>query len=154
MTQGMGNTHVAAGSTIDYSFCPPTSGDHYNSAGQGPIRRDFYGPESEVRPGGWVHNLEHGWVVLAYRGGEGGPTQDELTRMRAFFESAPFSTYPNSCPSVPNKVIVMRMDQMSSRFAMLAWYRALLMDEFDAEAALPFYQQWVDSPQAPEPGVC
>ncbi|MBA2570901.1 MAG: DUF3105 domain-containing protein [Chloroflexi bacterium] len=154
MTQDLGRTHFPPGTTIDYSFCPPTSGNHFQVGPQAPIRRDFYGPDSQVRPGSWVHNLEHGYVVLAYRGGEGGATQDELAAMRAFFESAPASTYPNSCPSVPNKVLPVRFDDMSTRFALLAWDRALLVDEFEAEAALTFYEQWVDSAQAPEAGSC
>ncbi len=146
--------HVTGGSTIEYAYCPPTSGDHYNAAGQGPIRREFYGPESERAPGGWVHNLEHGWVVLAYRGGEGqAPSEDVLAEMRTFFENAPASTVAGPCAS-PNKVLVVRFDEMETPFAMLAWDRALMMDAFDPEQALTFYEQWVDSELAPEPGSC
>lgn len=150
----LGNTHVSPGSTIDYAYCPPGSGDHYSAAGQGPLRREFYGPASEPRPGGWVHNLEHGWVVLAYRGGEGQePTEAELAQMRTFFEDAPPSSFAGPCAS-PNKVMVLRFDEMDTDFAMLAWDRALMMDSFDPEQALTFYEQWVDSEQAAERGAC
>ena len=149
----LGGEHVATGSTIEYGYCPPTSGDHYNAAGQGPIRREFYGPGSERAPGGWVHNLEHGYIVVAYRGGEGeGPTEEELAQMRTFFEDAPESTNPSPCP--PNKVLVVRFDEMDTRFAVLAWDRALLMDTFDPGQALTFYEQWVDNPELAEAGIC
>ena len=149
----LGQGHVAGGSAIDYAYCPPTSGDHYNAAGQGPIRRQFFGPESQPRPGGWLHNVEHGYVVLAYRGGDGqAPSEDVLAQMRTFFETAPASTFEAPCP--PNKLIVVRFDEMATPFAMLAWDRALMMDSFDAEQALTFYEQWVDSQQAPERGLC
>lgn len=151
----LGTEHVAGGSNIRYAYCPPTSGDHYNAAGQGPIRREFYGPETERAPGGWIHNLEHGYVVLAYRGGEGqAPSEEVLSQMRDFFENAPASTFPNSCPSVPNKVLVVRFDEMETPFAMLAWDRALMMDTFDPEQALTFYEQWVDDEALPEAGAC
>ncbi len=152
----LGTEHVATGSTIEYAYCPPTSGNHYNAAGQGPIRREFYGPESERAPSGWVHNLEHGWVVLAYRGGEGqAPSEEVLGQMRTFFESAPPSDFAGPCQS-PNKVIVLRFDAMDTPFAMLAWDRALMMDTFDQEQALAFYEQWVDSELVPETerGLC
>lgn len=149
----LGQGHVAGGSTIDYAYCPPTSGDHYNTAGQGPIRRQFFGPESEPRPGGWLHNLEHGYIVLAYRGGEGqAPSEEVLGQMRTLFETAPQSNVEAACP--PNKLIVVRFDEMDTPFAMLAWDRALMMDSFDPEQALAFYEQWVDSAQAPERGLC
>ena len=69
-----------------------------------------------VVPGNWVHNLEHGWIVVAYRDPEGadGPTADELAAMRTFFETAPASTGTTSA-ACPNKVIVVRFDDMASR---------------------------------------
>jgi hypothetical protein len=149
----MGQAHVPVGSTTEYAFCPPTSGEHYNVQGQGPIRRDFYPPETVVRPGAWVHNLEHGYIVVAYRGGEDGPTEGELAAMREFFETAPASTFQPTC-EIPNKVVVVRFDDMTSDFALLGWNVAMLMDEFDPDRALTFYQQWVDSPQSPERGAC
>lgn len=150
----LGTEHVATGSTIEYAYCPPTSGDHYDIGPQAPIRRDFYGPESERPPGGWLHNLEHGWVALAYRGGEGqAPSEEVLGQMRTFFESAPPSDLAGPCQS-PNKVIVLRFDEMETPFAMLAWDRALMMDTFDPEQALTFYEQWVDDEQLSERGLC
>lgn len=152
-TEDEGADHVRPGTAISYAFCPPTSGVHYEVGPQAPLRRAFYGPDTETRPGSWVHNLEHGWIVLAYRGGAEGATTEELAQIRAFFESAPPSTFPNSCQS-PNKLLPVRFDAMDTKFALLAWDRALLTDTFDADQALTFYQQHVDSLQAPERGAC
>jgi len=146
--------HVPAGTSVDYAFCPPTSGTHYVVGAQAPIRQGFYGPESAARPGGWVHNLEHGYIVVAYRGGVDGVTQDDLAEVRRFVETAPPSTFAGSCPSIPNKVVAVRFDQMTTKFAILAWDRALLADTWDADGAVVFYEQWVDSGQAPERGAC
>ncbi len=50
-----------------YAYCPPASGPHYNNPGiDGPIPAKFYGPDDGTRPEGWIHNLEHGAVVILY----------------------------------------------------------------------------------------
>jgi hypothetical protein len=145
----MGAGHLTPGTTIDYAFCPPTSGQHYSIQNQAPVRRAFYGPDSGVRPGAWIHNLEHGYVVFAYRGT---PDQATLDEIRRAMDEAPGGPLAASC-QVPNKVIAVRMDEMDTPFAALAWDRALLMSEWDSEQAMAFAAQWQDSPQTPEP-VC
>ncbi|MEO6578515.1 MAG: DUF3105 domain-containing protein [Candidatus Limnocylindria bacterium] len=144
------------GSTIDYAFCPPTSGNHYPPlAGKAPLARELsFSTDTGIAPGNWIHNLEHGWVVLAYKGAIGavdGPTDLESTAMHTFFDTA--ASAP-SCTSVPNKVVVVRFDDMDSRFALLAWDRALLTNTFDVGEALEYYNQNLDSAQAPERGGC
>ena len=44
--------------------------------------------------------------------------------MRTFYETAPASTGTTSA-ACPNKVIVVRFDDMDNRFALLAWDRAV-----------------------------
>jgi hypothetical protein len=148
----LGREHVADSiATIDYPFCPPTSGRHYNSRGRGPIPARVYPQTQEQTPGGWIHNLEHGYIVALYRCSEGQcPSEEELAELQAFFDQATFSVNPGC----PRKVVVARFDQMSTRFALLAWGRALLMDDFDLDTALTFAQQWTDHEAVPERGVC
>jgi len=142
--------------TIRYPFCPPTSGDHFNVTNRGPIRAAVYPPNEEQIPGGWLHNMEHGYVVALYRCpsgvlGEGDCiSQAEMDQMQAFFDQVPDSINPG-CPT---RVIVARFDSMDTRFALLAWGRALLTNEFDLDTALLFNQQWQDPPAAPERGAC
>jgi hypothetical protein len=55
---------------------------------------------------------------------------------------------------IPNKLIVARFDEMSTRFAALGWNRAMLSDAFDPETFLTFYQQWVDNAPTEEARGC
>ena len=70
--------------------------------------------------------------------------------MQAWFDQAPASANAGC----PKKVLVVRFDDMSTRFGLLAWGRALLTDQFDLDTALTFAQQWMDHDAAPERGVC
>lgn len=55
--------HVAEGSAISYRANPPASGPHY------PVWARYEEHNTTVARGYWVHNLEHGGVVLLYRPG-------------------------------------------------------------------------------------
>lgn len=151
-TPNMGQLHVVGGQ-VRYDFCPPTSGQHYSTTGKGPIRNAVYGPASEQAPGGWVHNLEHGAVVVLYRcptatlGNGDCATADEMALMQQWFDTAPVV---NNCPK---QAIVARFDEMATRFAVLAWDRALLVDTFDLAQASAFAEQWTDK-NAPEANIC
>jgi hypothetical protein len=50
--------------------------------------------------------------------------------------------------------MVARFDGMSTDFALLAWDRALLTDEFDLDTALLFAEQWMEHDAAPENNSC
>jgi hypothetical protein len=147
VTDDLGRSHKPNGSTLRYGFCPPTSGEHWSVAGRAPLRRDVYGPGDSVSPGNWVHNLEHGYVVLAYRAPAG---DDALAGMREVFEQARPGPVAVQC-GLPNKVIVVPFADMAEPYAALAWNRALLMPEWDTQAALQFADEWQESPQHPEP---
>jgi hypothetical protein len=56
-----GWAHVAEGSAIDYRHDPPASGPHYPAWGR------YREHPSALARGYWVHNVEHGAVVLLYR---------------------------------------------------------------------------------------
>jgi hypothetical protein len=153
----LGRNHIRDLNTvIRYPFCPPTSGDHFNVTNRGPIRAAVYPANEEQVPGGWLHNMEHGYVVALYRCpsgvlGQGDCiSQAEFDQMSAFWDQVPDSVNP-SCPT---KVVVARFDSMSTKFALLAWGRALLTDNFDLDTALLFNQQWQDQPAAPERTLC
>lgn len=149
----LGSQHVGVGTKIRYGFCPPTSGGHYNAAGVGPLRPAFYGPDSEAGPGGWVHNLEHGYVVALYRCEDGAcPSDDQLRALRSFAANGPPTQGAAAC-GYRSKVLVARFDEMATPYALLAWDRALLLDGFDATVARDFASRAIDT-TAPEPGAC
>lgn len=136
---------------IEYSFCPPTSGNHYNQP-RAPIRAAVYPKTEEQIPGLWIHNLEHGYIVALYRcpSPTDCPTDAEMAQMQAFFDQSPVSANA----ACPKKVIVARFDSMTTKFALLAWGRAYLTDTFDLDTALTFAQQWMDHEAVPERGLC
>jgi hypothetical protein len=144
-----GNTHVSPSTSIEYALCPPTSGDHYNAPGAGPLRPGFYGPNDVARPGGWVHNLEHGYIVVLYKGE---PDQDTMAALQRFAQVAPSSPGAQAC-GYPSKVVVARFDDMSTPFAVLAWDHILPLATWDQNAALTFFQHWVDV-AGPEKSAC
>jgi len=154
----LGRTHVTdPNRIIEYGFCPPDSGDHYNIPNVGPIKAAVYPPNAEQPPGSWIHNLEHGWVVLLYRcpggqpGQQGCPTTDELTQLQAFYDQAPT---PDPSQGCTKEAIVARFDGMTTNFAELAWGRELLTDDFNLDRALTFAQQWTDPGTEPEKTIC
>src|SRR5215469_7417837 len=53
-----GFNHVDACSYVDYHTLPPSSGDHY------PFWAAYMTYDQPVPEGYWVHNLEHGAIVL------------------------------------------------------------------------------------------
>lgn len=153
-TRDLGNRHVAVGAALEYAYCPPASGAHFAARGAGPIAARFYPPSSEASPGGWIHNLEHGYVVALYSCGESGsawPTGAELDALRAFQANGPPTAGAQAC-GIPSKVLTARFDSMAGRFALLAWNRVAQSDTFDVAAAQSFAARWID--QAPEAGAC
>lgn len=153
----LGQFHVVnPGETIRYDYCPPASGEHYNIANVAPMPVAVYPPAQERAPGYWVHNLEHGMTVVLYRcpSGQLGVgdcvSREDMAQMEAFFNQAPAPTVA----ACPKKAIVARFDSMTTDFAVLAWDRALLMDEFDLTKALTFAQQWTEHVGVPEPLAC
>ncbi len=148
----LGRNHIVdPGTHISYEYCPPASGPHYNVANVGPIKRAFYEPDQEQNPGGWVHNLEHGYVVVAYSCKDGCPSQAELDAMRQAMANAPQSALASKCGE-PNRMMVVRFDSMTSRYAYLAWDRVELADTFDPQAAITFMQQWQDQANPEQQG--
>jgi hypothetical protein len=152
----LGRDHIPGNQGVRYAFCPPTSGDHVNAQGRGPIEPRVYPPNDAKTPAGWIHNLEHGYVMALYRcpggavGAEGCPTADEMAQLQAYFDQAQKPTV-STCTT---KVLVGRFDQMSTRFAVVAWGRSLLMDTFDLQSALTFAQQWMEHDAVPEANIC
>ena len=152
-TESLGSQHVGAGTKVRYGYCPPTSGQHYNAAGAGPLRPGFYGPGDAAGPGGWVHNLEHGYVVALYRCADGTcPSEAELAALRDLAANGPATQSAAVC-GYRSKLLVARFDDMASPFALLAWDRAFLLDAFDETSARAFASQFIEA-TAPEPNAC
>jgi hypothetical protein len=150
----MGNSHVATGSRLSYLNCPPTSGGHYSQSGLAPGRPGYYGPDAGIGPGSWVHNLEHGFVVVLYRCADDAcPSEDTAADLRRFVVEAPSTQSAVAC-GFQSKVVVARFDDMSTPYALVAWDRLLLVESFDRAQALDFARTWIDKTGPEAPGSC
>ena len=134
----MGNSHVAVGTVVKYTYCPPASGRPYFATGQGPIPARPYGPTDTVIPEGWVHNLEHGGLVILYKGAEA-----DQAALRALYDAIPVSPVCGFEPggNSPGPVIA-RFDDMAWPYAALVWDRVLPMESLDQAAVLDFYARY------------
>jgi hypothetical protein len=134
----MGRNHQA-GPPFSYLYCPPASGPHYNQPGTlGPITPRVYKPDDKVGPPNWIHNLEHGAVVVLYRTDGPGATADGQAAFKTFFDNFPASQLCQVPPHVLSPVIA-PFNDMPHPFAALVWGRVLYMDTWDPDLVLKFY---------------
>jgi hypothetical protein len=133
----MGNNHISK-VPQRYTLCPPASGPHFAASGLGPIRPRVYGPNDSVGPPNWIHNMEHGAIVILYRGDSPGATAEGQASFREFFNTFPPSPICKIAPGVLSPVIA-RFDDMKWPYAALVWDRVLPMDSWDPALALRFF---------------
>ena len=124
--------HQPQGTPINYRNRPPSSGDHYDQTAP-------YGVTSTpVATGNWVHNLEHGAVVVLYR-----PDLCDdscVSTLRDTYNSAPSSQlFPGY-----KKMIVTPYTDMDHAVATVAWGWLDEMDQPDKDRILAFYRAHVD----------
>jgi hypothetical protein len=134
----MGQTHIANGTQVTYTYCPPASGRHYNAAGAGPIAPRLYGPEDRVNPQGWIHNLEHGGLVVLYRGDSEGATEAGQAQLREFFDAYPPSPVCGFEAGSSIGPVFARFDDMATPYAALVWGRVLPLETLDEDAIKAF----------------
>ena len=140
----MGHLHEGTGNTVTYRYCPPASGRHYNSSGQGPIRGGLYGPGDQAVPPGWIHNLEHGAIVLLYSckapEGQTAPActdagQQQLEDLLARWPDSPICKIPKGTVTP----VIARFDEMASNYTAIVWDVVLPMDQIDETLLFEFY---------------
>lgn len=135
-----GNAHVNAGQKVQYGSLPPSSGSHW-AAPQAPAPwgiKDTTLPDEVI-----VHNLEHGGIVVFYKGLSAEETQalKDLVRSMTNFGGLP-------------KIILEPYPQMQdARIAVSAWRWQLKLPGYDDVQIVKFIRAHYDSPEAPEPGV-
>jgi hypothetical protein len=134
----LGNRHLGNGEKATYTYCPPASGAHYNDPPLGPITPRVYGPGDQAQPQGWIHNLEHGGLVVLYSCADGCPPESDLNALRALTSSLPDSPV---CGLAPGQVgpVIARFDQMDQRFAAMVWARVLYQDTLDTAEMVEFF---------------
>jgi hypothetical protein len=109
----MPHTHVAEGTKITYNHDPPTSGCHYNLGyGRAPIQSGAY--NQTIPNEYWVHNLEHGYIVILYSCPSGCDAQ--FQQLRSWYHSL----QPDTGVTYP-KVLILPYPSMSVPFAAVSW---------------------------------
>lgn len=121
-----GAPHVPEGSSVTWSTNPPTSGPHY------PIWAKWDRQYASLARGNWVHNLEHGGVVLAYRCDAGCDTAATLAEIAVALPADPLCDAP-----VRHRVIVVADPLLPNDgdVAYVAWgtyYTGTCVDEAEA----------------------
>jgi hypothetical protein len=140
----MGRRHAAVGEKVSYTYCPPASGSHYNASGGGPIQPRLYGPNDRILPEGWIHNLEHGAMVILYRGRDGDPgvTNDAQDALRTLFDDFPPSPICGIAAGTITGPVIARFDDMATPYAALVWGRVLPLDQLDSARVFEFWRIW------------
>jgi hypothetical protein len=118
-----GGGHVDIGTAIEWMNEPPHSGPHYptwSSAGE---------KDEPVERGFWVHNLEHGWIVLLYNCPDG--CEAELDLLREVLDAR------------PDHDILLTPDPLlgGSRFAAISWTWVHAFEDPVVEELLCFVDQ-------------
>jgi hypothetical protein len=136
--ENMGNSHDVT-PPQRYLFCPPASGNHYNQPGTlGPITPRVYKPDDKVGPSNWIHNLEHGALVVLYRNDSPGSTAAGQQAFRDYSATFPPSAICQRPRGFLSPVIA-RFDAMPHPFAALVWDRVFYLDTWDPALVTQFY---------------
>lgn len=129
--------HVTECSPITYATNPPTSGEHY------PIWARFRAYDHPIPRGYWVHNLEHGAVVVTYNCPDG--CDADVAALEDFLAARPAD--PACGGGVVNRFVVTPDPLLDTRFAASAWGYALRSECFD----LPALGRFIDAHYARAP---
>lgn len=132
-----GQGHVPQDSPVTFNHYPPSSGNHYPTSMAWGVYTD------EIPEGNWVHNLEHGGIVILYNCPPEGcaDLQAELAEVAKVIPEDP--TFGEQ------KVLVTPYSRaLESKIVLLAWTVQLNLDDVDRETIIQFYRRHVN--QAPE----
>ncbi|HEV2035281.1 MAG TPA: DUF3105 domain-containing protein [Candidatus Dormibacteraeota bacterium] len=142
--------HIPSGTQARYLTDPPTSGPHYNVRGEAPLPWGFYA--RAYPPEDWVHNLEHGGVVILYDCPQpqaaGGARlvetdlscPDSQSPVQSFISSAPTDALFHEV-----KIVATPYPVPGHRFAIVAWGWRRFIDAWDSGLAETFYEAHVDN---------
>jgi hypothetical protein len=109
-------THLAG--DIDYPDVPPVGGPHNPSWGAWGAHDDPLADEC------WVHNLEHGGVVLLYNCPEG--CAADVAQLETFVADH-------------RRTLLTEYPELPGRYAIVAWGHRLSMDTLDVDTLDAFY---------------
>jgi hypothetical protein len=109
---------------LSYPDPPPTCGDHNGCWASWGVHTDTVAEEN------WVHNLEHGGVVILYDCPSG--CSAEVDQLSAWVGSLP-----------PGRAILTPYANANQPFTAVAWGHRLELGCFDLPSLQSFYDTWV-----------
>jgi hypothetical protein len=113
---------------IDYPTNPPTSGPHY------PIWAAYKTYTSPLPRGFWVHDMEHGAVVISYNCADS--CAQDLADLATFLDAMPAD--PLCMAPVKWRIVVVPDPLLDVKFAASSWGFALKSNCFDLDALSTF----------------
>ncbi|MDP9482640.1 MAG: DUF3105 domain-containing protein [Chloroflexota bacterium] len=134
----LGRNHILAPANQRYAACPPASGPHYPPP-DGPIPARYYSPDDSTLPQGWIHNLEHGGLVILYSCDNGACDATTQQALQDLFASFPESPVCKLAKGTIGPVIT-RFEEMKAPIAALLWGRVLLQDKLDTAQVLEYFR--------------
>jgi hypothetical protein len=134
-------THIDPSTTWNYKFYPPTSGPHYSVPGSAPAA--WQTVDQPLVEGQFVHNLEHGGIVILYNCPSG--CSQLVGQLKNYVQ--------NLAPPDPEfneyKILMTPYSRgMTHKVALIAWHWIEWLDGYDQAAITRFYEIHVD--QGPE----
>jgi len=130
--------HIDPSITPTYKFYPPTSGQHYGTP-DGPA--PWQTTDQTLREGTFVHNMEHGGVVILYNCPSGAACDTLKSQL---------SNYVNNLAPVEPQFGEVKMlmtpysKGMTKKVALVAWNWIEFLDGYDQAEITRFYEIHVD----------
>lgn len=132
-----GNSHVPQTQRVTYAQYPPTSGQHWDLPHAGWGVKDTAQDDERV-----VHNLEHGGIVINYKG----LTPDDLANLKTLVRRFTGGEY--------RKVLLRPYDRMENGIVATAWNWQLRLERYDEAQLTKFVQgHYGTAGEAPEPNA-
>jgi len=131
-------SHIDPSTQWTYKSYPPTNGPHYSVPGSAPAP---WGTVDNLVEGQFVHNLEHGGIVILYNC----PSGSDCTSLKNSLTNYVQNLAPLE-PTFNEAKIVMTPYRrgMQKKVALVAWKYIEFFDVYDQNAITQFYENHVD----------
>src|SRR5205807_6425780 len=131
-------SHIDPSTQWTYKFYPPTSGPHYSVAGSAPVP---WGTVDTLVEGQFVHNLEHGGIVILYNC----PSGNDCTTLKNQLQNYVQNLAPAEPQFAEVKLVMTPYTRgMQKKIALVAWDYIEFLDSYDQAEITRFYENHVD----------